>query len=107
MEIAVVVGGQVHIQRDVGHGSSMDAEWLALIHAMRVAQSLDTTDIVLLGDCAAVIDQANAVVKARGTNMVHLKEFVAMQSATLRPRVRYIKRAQNLAGIALARLHSR
>ena len=107
MEIAVVVGGHAHIQRDVGYGSSMDAEWLALIHAMRVAQSLDTTDIVLLGDCAAVINQANAVVKARGTNMVHLNKFLAMQSATLRPRVRYIKRAQNLAGIALARLHSR
>ena len=107
MEIAVVVGGHAHIQRDVGYGSSMDAEWLALIHAMRVAITLSNTDVVLIGDCAAVINQVNGVTNARGANITHLNNFLAMQTTASRPRIRYIKRAQNLAGIALARLHSR
>ena len=107
MEIAVVVGGKVHIQRDVGYGSSMDAEWLALIHALSLAHGLGLTNIVLLGDCAAVINQANNVVKARGSNIEHLNNFRALQSPPAPLRIRYIKRAQNLAGIALARLHPR
>ncbi len=102
-----MVGGQSHIQQDIDHGSSMDAEWLALIHALRIAQTLDTANIVLLGDCAAVINQANGVVKCRGTNIVHLKNFRAMLSGAAAPRIRYVKRTQNLAGIALARLHGR
>lgn len=103
----MVVGGQAHIQREIGHGSSMDAEWLALIHALRIAQTRDTANIVMLGDCAAVINQANGTVKCRGTNILHLNNFQALLSGSAAPRILYIKRAQNLAGIALARLHAR
>jgi ribonuclease HI len=105
MEIAVVIGGQVHIERDIGHGTGMDAEWLALIHALRMAQGIGMANIVLLGDCAAVINQANGIVKAQGANLLHLNDFRALLAASPPPRIRYIKRAQNLAGIALARLH--
>ena len=66
MEIAVVIGGVVTIDREVGTGSSMDAEWLALIAALRLAQARGLTDFVLLGDAAAVVAQANGVVAARG-----------------------------------------
>jgi ribonuclease HI len=107
MEIAVMIGGQAHIERDIGHGTGMDAEYLALIHALRLAQGLDIESFVLLGDGATVINQANGTVKARGTSRLHLNDFRALLPESPPPRIRYIKRAQNLAGIALARLHPR
>jgi ribonuclease HI len=107
MEIAVVVRGQAHVLRDLGHGTSMDAEWLALIQALRVAQSLEETDFVLMGDAAAVIGQASGTVKCRGVGVPHLEAFRALAGGVGVPRVRHIRRSQNLAGIALARLHDR
>lgn len=107
METAVVVRGVAHIERDLGHGSNMDAEWLALIHALRLAQGLGETDILLVGDSAAVVGQANGSLKCRGSNLQHLQTFLGLISGAKPPPVRHIKRSQNLAGIALARLHSR
>lgn len=107
MEIAVVAAGHSHILRDLGHGTSADAEWLALIHALRIAQSLGTANFILMGDAAAVVGPANGTVKCRGSAIRHLETFRALMSAANLPRIRHIKRSQNLAGIALARLHPR
>lgn len=107
MEIAVVIGGEVYIERDIGTGTSMDAEWLALIHALRLARSLYLATYVLLGDSAAVVAQANGTAKARGDSAIHLQTFHSLIDPANPPRIRRIKRAQNLAGIALARLHPR
>jgi ribonuclease HI len=106
IEVAAVIGGEAHIVRDLGHGTNGDAEWLALIHALRTAQELGLTDIVLLGDSQAVVRAAAGTVKARGAAQAHLAAFDELAGAD-RPHVRYVKRAQNLAGIALARLHPR
>ena len=106
IEIAVVAAGQTHILRDLGHGTNGDAEWLALIHALRIAQTLGTENFVLLGDAVAVIGPASGTVKCRGNAAGHLAECRAL-AAGASPRVRYVKRSQNLAGIALARLHPR
>ncbi len=103
MEIAVVVGGVAAIDRAVGTGSSMDAEWLALIAALRLAQERGLTDFVLLGDAAAVVAQANGAVGARGGAAAHLATFRALVGTGPPPRIRHVKRTQNLAGIALAR----
>ncbi len=103
MEIAVVVGGAATIDRDAGMGSSMDAEWHALIAALRVARGRGLSDFVLLGDAAAVVAQANGRVAARGGSAAHLATFQTLVGDGPSPRVRYIKRTQNLAGIALAR----
>jgi len=103
MEIAVVAGGVVEIDRDIGTGSSMDAEWLALIAAMRLARRRGLSDVVLLGDAAAVIAQANGAVRLRGTAAQHLATFRELAGDGPAPRIRHIKRTQNLAGIALAR----
>ena len=103
METAVVTGGTATVVYDAGVGSSMDAEWLALIAALRLAQDLGLTNFVLLGDAAAVVAQANGAVPARGGAADHLSTFHALVGEGPMPSVRHIKRTQNLAGIALAR----
>ncbi len=107
METAVVVGGVARIDRDLGKGTGMAAEWLALIAAARIGQSLGGRDYVLLGDAVAVINQATGRAKCRDASAEHLSAFRALIGAETPPRIRYIKRAQNLAGIALARGHAR
>jgi len=103
MEIAVVAGGVAEIDRDAGAGNSMDAEWLARIAALRLAQQRGLTEFVLLGDAAAVVAQANGLVPARGTTAKHLAAFRSLVGDGPMPRIRHIKRTQNLAGIALGR----
>ncbi|MBU3077516.1 reverse transcriptase-like protein [Sphingomonas quercus] len=107
MEIAVVIGGEVIVRRGLGAGTSMDAEWLALIEAMRLAGQRDIADAVLIGDAAAVIAQANGEARCPRSCLGHLQRLRAMPRPPGRVRIRYIKRTQNLAGIALARLHGR
>ena len=62
-------------------------------------------DFTLLGDSRSVIAQATGVAPARGTAAVHLATLHALAPARLH--IRWIKRQQNLAGIALAALHPR
>jgi ribonuclease HI len=107
MEIAVVVFGRTFIRCDLGYGTSEDAEWLALIEALRIAQTLGTPDFVLMGDAASVIGPANGTVKCRGSAARHLQTLRDLSVASPRPRIRCVKRSHNLAGIALARLHCR
>jgi ribonuclease HI len=102
MQVAVVARGVVHHLADLGHGSSEQAEWLALLHGLRVADIIGELDIVLLGDAAGVIGQANGTAKCR--NMAFLERFQSQAATFERVRVRYIKRNQNLAGIALGKL---
>jgi len=103
METAVVTGGAATVVHDAGIGSSMDAEWLALIAALRLAQNLELTNFILLGDAAAVVEQANGAVRARGKAADHLATFHALVGNGPSPNIRHVKRTQNLAGIALAR----
>ena len=103
MEIAVVVGGRATIVPDCGEGTSGEAEWLALTHAVEVARATGLSDFVLVGDSADVVAKANGRVPCRGDAVRHLERFRALGAV----HVRRVKRSQNLAGIALARLHPR
>jgi ribonuclease HI len=104
MEIAVVARGITYFLDDVGCGTNNDAEWLALIHALRVAQSLGVAEFILIGDSALVINQANGAAKCRSDALQrHLDLFKSLTSGHGRVRVRRIGRAQNLAGVALAK----
>ncbi|WP_257215093.1 reverse transcriptase-like protein [Sphingomonas sp. R-74633] len=107
MELALVVRGQSYIQRDLGPGTAMDAEWLALIAAMRHAYRHGLVDAVLLGDALAVIAQANGQVRCPPSCVRHMEVFRSLPRPAGRLRIRYLKRTQNLAGIALAALHGR
>ena len=107
MELAVVAAGQSYIVPDLGPGTSEDAEWLALISALRTVRSLGRTDFVLLGDAVSVIGPAMGTARCRGQAIRHLREYQALVGSAPPPLVRYVKRTQNLAGIALAQLHPR
>jgi ribonuclease HI len=107
METAVVAAGQTWIRRDLGHGTSQDSEWLALLHALTVAHTLGAPDFVLIGDSADVIGPASGKVKCRGAGLRHLDAFRALASGAAPPRLRRVARSHNLAGIALAALHPR
>ena len=110
MEAANVAAGRTHILEDLGEGTSEEAEWLALIHALRVARELDRragAPLVLLGDAAGVVAQANGTARVRGIGTRHFGTFHSLYAEAGMPRIRHIGRSQNLAGIALARRHER
>ncbi|GGC04886.1 hypothetical protein GCM10011494_24280 [Novosphingobium endophyticum] len=107
MEAAVVVRGAVHLFDDLGPGTSSDAEWLALIRALELSQSLGLTDIELIGDALEVITQANCTLTSGGAARSHAATFLSLAAKVPPARIRWIKREQNLAGIALAARHPR
>jgi ribonuclease HI len=100
IRVAAVVRGAVHLAADCGSGSSGDAEWLALLHALEVALAAGVSDATLLGDSASVIDQARGVARRRLAPDLETR-FFALIARFDRLRFRRIKRTQNLAGIAL------
>lgn len=107
IEAAVVVRGAVHVFEDLGNGDNADAEWLALICAMDVAKANGLTGVELIGDALVIVQQADAVLRSGAATPGHPARFLQL-CADVRPaRVRWIKRAQNLAGVALARRHPR
>jgi ribonuclease HI len=109
MEIAVVARGRLHHERQgLGAGSSHEAEWLALLHALTVSRMLSVSEVVLLGDSATVINQVNGLFRPRDERTsAFLARFREEALLFERVRVRHIRRTQNLAGIALAKMRER
>jgi ribonuclease HI len=106
METAVVARGMTYHRPDCGIGANNDAEWLALIHATEVAQSIGARDVVMLGDSALVVGQANGAANCRSAQFqAYLEKFQSLTADFDRIRIRKIPRNQNLAGIALAKTH--
>lgn len=106
VEIAVVVAGTCFHESDLGLGTNNDAEWLAAIHALRVAGDLGLTDIQLIGDSALVVDQANGARCRTPELLRHRETFDGLRAKFARVRVRRISRTQNLAGIFLSKGHT-
>jgi ribonuclease HI len=104
METAVVARGQTYHQRDLGHGSAEQAEWLALLHALRVARSLGAVEVLLVGDSLSVINQANGRSRSRRPELHRSRAAFEDQAGEFsKLRIRHISRTQKLAGIALAK----
>ena len=101
MHAAVVVKGEALHHSDLGFGSSEEAEWLALLFALEVAEVRGLRDIILLGDSASVLAQASGTAKSRRFPD-HLERFRSRAASFAGVRLRHVGRAQNLAGIALA-----
>ena len=96
----------MHLRADLGAGSSGDAEWLALLHALDIASTAGTRDALVLGDSASVIDQANGLARMRIAPDLQMR-FELLSKRFARLRFRRIKRTQNLAGIALEQVRRR
>jgi ribonuclease HI len=107
METAVVVRGREYVRQGLGSGTSLEAEWRALILAAQVARDLGLEDPIFLGDSLAVIGQVNATAPCRSECLRHFESLTDLLPAFGKARFRHVKRSQNLAGIALARLHVR
>ena len=108
IEVAVVLRGVAHIRDDLGPGSNTDAEWLALIHAVELAGRVDADEVELLGDALAVVRQARAALSSGLAANAWAARFLdCVGAGSVRPKIRWIKRQQNLAGIALAARHPR
>lgn len=107
IEAAVVVRGVTHLFEHLGQGTNADAEWLALICAMELVQRLALEHVELIGDAVEVIDQANRALRAGVAKDGHAATFLALHNIAPVARIRWIKREQNLAGIALAARHPR
>jgi ribonuclease HI len=106
METAVVVRGREYVRQGLGPGSSMEAEWLALLHAVEVARELELDNPVFLGDSLAIIGKATRM--ARSTDrQPHPASLERLPPISGKLHARHVKRSQNLAGIALAKLHER
>ncbi|MDP1026944.1 hypothetical protein Q5H91_06955 [Sphingomonas sp. KR1UV-12] len=105
MEIAVVLRGRATILTDLGPGTSMTAEWLALLHAAELARMERLADAVLIGDAAAIVAQANGRVRTPPPHRDHLERLCRLLGAGPPLRIRAVRRSHNLAGIALDRLH--
>lgn len=108
IEIAVVAAGRIWHCADYPSGDNNDAEWLALLAALHAAREIAAEDIVLLGDSALVVNQASGRAPCRSARFQkRLEEFRTLAATFTRVRIRRIARAQNLAGIALERLHGK
>jgi ribonuclease HI len=107
METAVVVRGREYVRQGLGPGSSLEAEWLALIDAVRIAGELGLEAPVFLGDSLAVIGRTKGTAHGKAAGARQSRTVGALEPSPAELRVRHVKRSQNLAGIALARLHER
>ena len=107
IEVAVVVRGIAHLFDDLGDGTNRDAEWQALICALKLTQSLGLSGIELIGDSDEVVQQANKALSTSHAPHAHAATFLALTAGAPPTRIRWIKREQNLAGIVLAARHPR
>jgi len=108
MEIAAVARGVTYREDEIGHGGSEESEWLALLHAVRIAIQLGADEAELVGDSRSVINQATGVTKCRDArSQQHLAAYHEAAAAIPHVRLRYVPRSKNLAGIALAQGHPR
>lgn len=82
-------------------GDNNDAEWLAFLAAITIAQTRALVAPVLLGDSAMVVNQITGRGRVPPRFAPWWRTFHAIAAQVPQWRVRRIARAQNLAGIAL------
>ena len=112
IEVAVVMRGTTHLFDQLGEGTNSDAEWLGLLCALELEQAQGAKNVELIGDALEVIRQANAALGGAPCGPAHpqrqhILRFMALARQARPARIRWVKRAQNLAGIALAARHPR
>lgn len=107
MEAAVVVRGNPQFFDDLGTGSNTDAEWQALLCAIVLARDLGLQDVEFVGDSLDVTRNANLAASTGLATSAHAASFLALLAQYRPGKISWIKREQNLAGIALQSRHAR
>jgi len=107
IEVAAVIRGVAHLRDGIGKGSNGDAEWCALLHALELARAQGLTEVELVGDARAVIEAADRALRTGHATCDYEARLLALAAVVPPARIRWIKRQQNLAGIALAARHPR
>lgn len=107
IEVAVVARGVAHVFEDGGAGSNSDAEWLALVRALEFCRDHGLEGVELIGDALEVVRQADAALRNGHGAQPHAARFLELAGQVRPARIRWIRREQNLAGIALAARHPR
>jgi ribonuclease HI len=103
MEVAVASHGRVSIRVDLGDGDNNEAEWLAILHAVELAQEAGADDVLLIGDSVLVVEQARGRQRCRSPHLQPYLDAYRIAAASIpRIRLRQVPRSKNLAGIALA-----
>ena len=101
MEAAVVVRGRPCFFDHLGTGSNTDAEWQALLCAIALARELGLQDVEFVGDSRDVTRAANLAASTGRATSAQTASFLALLAQYRPGRISWIKREQNLAGIAL------
>lgn len=87
-------------------GDNNQAEWLALLFALEMAEAQHASDVLLVGDSQLVIHQASGAWRCRSDQLApYLAAFSQAAGTFTRIRLRHVPRTKNLAGIALTRRH--
>ncbi len=107
VEVAVVIRGTAHVFTGLADGTNSDAEWCALIHALELSRDHNLGEVDFVGDALEVVRQANHALKTGGGPQPHAARLVALARELPPFRIRWVRRAQNLAGVALAARHPR
>jgi ribonuclease HI len=101
MEAAVVIRGEVRFFDDLGSGSNTRAEWQALLCALATLRDLGLGGADLLGDSREVTTAASVALATAQATSPETQSLLDLAAQALPRRIRWIRRAQNLAGIAL------
>ncbi|MDE2410691.1 MAG: reverse transcriptase-like protein [Sphingomonadales bacterium] len=106
MEAAVVIRGLPQFFSELGIGSNTDSEWHALFCAIAVARDLGLEAAEFVGDSLEVTRRATVALRTGHADTKHAATLLSLLSQYRPSKIRWIKREQNLAGIALERRRS-
>lgn len=96
-----MISGRSHFFDDLGRGTNTSAEWQALLCALTLARDLGLQNFDLLGDSLEVVREASSALSSGEAMNDRTQALLALAARCRLRRIRWIKREQNLAGIAL------
>ena len=102
MEVCTYYNGISNHQRNLGHGTSNQAEWLSFLLTLETAKEYGLKEIKVVGDSTLVVNQANGKWQIKNE---HLKpfydEYKKLKNHFTKLVIEYIPRERNRAGMVI------